>query len=113
MKLLSSYVRQWVRFGFGEAGGLDSPCYVNHLTNAFENADRGISSVLVGLTKTVHFLRRVGEAEEDDVPGASLVPSAEGQVIQDDPAQPPADLPIEVCGHRRPSGRRWRRRPST
>jgi hypothetical protein len=98
------YTVQWIRFGLGtdEADhALDVACYAERLTPGISTL-RGVLPALVG---TPHFTRRVGTAEEADVPGADLVPTEPGAVVEPppdpvepDPVEPDPVGPGETAG---------------
>jgi hypothetical protein len=76
------YVQQWIRYGFGIDDALPMACYVNHI--AGDGLAR-LSDVLPALAATSHFRLRIGEETEEDVPGADLVPTEPGEVVDPPP----------------------------
>ena len=93
------YIRQWLRFSIGETEGVDTECYLDALTEGIGADGTQMTSPLRGLTRLPHFVRRSGELDEGDVPGAELTTSVPGVPVEvDDPAIPPADLQNVACG---------------
>lgn len=82
------YVRQWIRYGFGIDDALPMDCYINHIAG---DGLAQLSDVLPALTATSHFRLRIGGDAEEDVPGADLVPTEPGEVVE----PPPVMLPPE------------------
>ncbi|MFN3197244.1 MAG: DUF1592 domain-containing protein [Bradymonadia bacterium] len=76
------YVRQWIRYGFGIDDALPMACYINHIAG---DGLAQLSDVLPALTATSHFRLRVGGDTEEDVPGADLVPTEPGEVVEPPP----------------------------
>jgi len=73
------YLEQWVRYGYATDDGFPTGCYAESLNAAFDASGGELSSVLLALTDTQHFVMRKGAADELDVPGANLVPAAPGE----------------------------------
>ena len=92
------YARQWLRFGVGESEGLEARCYADWLSERFMTDGYKLRSVISALTQTPHFTRRLGGAEELNVPAAAYVPRAQGASPLEAVEAPSDDLEEPACG---------------
>ena len=72
------YARQWLRFSVGESEGLETQCYADWLSDQLTTHDYRLKSVINAITRTPHFMDRIGEADELDLPARDYLPLAQG-----------------------------------
>jgi hypothetical protein len=85
------FVSLWMKFGYGISDSSESTAMVEGLKKSFIASDTNLKALLLSLTQTDHFMKRVSDPEDTSVAPGGTAPTGSGTAGNDAGGVPTSD----------------------